>query len=243
MTFCHPALRTLLLASGAALCFALPGAAQERAKHLTLTGIPSATVAPAGLGFAQISGTTNNHNDETDGSMAVGFGLGNAQDSVGVQATLNITSLKDDFADTGYLTLKFSRALTNTLYAGLEVSHLAGWGDASDVDPNAKIMLTWFSLLSIGGASYPIIVTAGVGENMRWDETEAKTAAFAGIGIGLTEHFAASIAYTGEDWEIGLGARVTPELTLTAAVEDAFDQNDARKLVLSASYAFNLFGR
>lgn len=231
------------LIGGAALALtALSAAAQEPPNHLILNGIPSATAAPSGIGFVQISGTDNNHNDTVDGSIALGFGLGDAAAGIGVQTTLHLTSLSD-FGGSGYLSMKFSRALTDRLYGALEVSHLAGWGEAEDIDPNVSAVLSYFGLISVGGGSYPVILSAGFGERLRWDETEAKSAGFIGIGVGFSETFAGSLAYTGDDWEIGLGARVNEALTLTASVEDVFDQNDARKVVLSANFAFHLFGR
>ena len=69
------------------------------------------TVAPAGLGFVQLSGTNDSPAGRTDGSLALGMGFGSAEDGLGVQVTAQVTSLTDSFGDSGYLGLKLSRRL------------------------------------------------------------------------------------------------------------------------------------
>lgn len=176
------------------LAAAFPAAtfAQEgKPKHLTLLGIPSATVAPANLGFASISATTDRvgNGDDADGSLAFGLGLGSAEEAIGVQLTGYVTSLSDDFGDSGYFEIKGSRRIVggNTpVYASLTLGSLGTWGDSTDRDASATVALTAFSILrfSPDGDVFPVMFTVGGGSHVRDDDTDP--GAFLGAGIGLT---------------------------------------------------------
>lgn len=224
-----------------ALLAAVPAAAQER-KHLTLVGVPAATVAPAGTAFASLSGTNRSFNGLVDGSLALGMGFGNAEETVGVQVTAQITSLTDDFADSGYIQFKLARRLgSRPIYAGLQVDHLLNWGDSAFVPTSAKAMVTWFGSVQAGGELYPVMATVGVGDRIR--NLGQDPGAFAGIGIGLSPVTAVSAAFSGDYFDVGVGLRVDDRLAVTLTANDVFDMRDRRRLTVSATYSFqNLFG-
>lgn len=114
----HQRVECIACTAAIALAALLPDASlaqQGQPKHLTLLGIPSATVAPPNLAFASIAASTDRvgDGDGADGSLAFGIGLGNAEDAIGVQLTSYITSLSDDFADSGYFEIKGSRRIVD----------------------------------------------------------------------------------------------------------------------------------
>jgi hypothetical protein len=235
-----------------ALAVALTGTAnaQSTQKHLTLTSISSATVAPHGMGFVGLSYTTNRAANVTnsDGSAVVGIGVGSAEDSIGLQFTANITSLTDDFADSGFLSVKASRQIAagrNPTYASLEIGQLANWGDADGIRETATIAVTRFSQWNLGASQeqYPVMMTIGAGTNLR--NSNSDPGVFAGIGIGLSEYTAASVAWAGESVSIGGGFKIkgADNLVISLSLDDAFDQVDRQRLTLSVGYRFsNLFG-
>jgi hypothetical protein len=216
--------------------------AQDGRKHLTLSGIASGTVAPNGLAFASLSGTNRSPAGRTDGSLALGFGLGSAEDSVGLQVVAQITSLTDAFGDSGYLQFKLSRRLgAQPLYLGVQADHLVAWGDSEQVDPSGKLALTYFTDVQAGGDRFPVMMTIGAGSRVRDLGTEPGL--FAGVGMGLTDRIGASVAFSGDYFDVGVGVKLNDQLSMTASVNDVFDQRDRQRVTISVTYAMqNLFG-
>ena len=219
------------------------------ARYATLIGVPLAVGAPNGVGFVSLSGTTrrNPGSSDLDGSAALGFGLGSAETGVGVQLSAHITSLTDAFGDSGYLAVKLSRRLDGgavPTYVGVTIDHLARWGDATLADAGVAVALTSFaSLTAANGQSYPLILSFGVGNKLRQIQTEPGI--FAGLGVGLTPSLGASIALYGDEVELGAAWRPpgSRNFAVAAALSDAFDQHDHRRVTVSVSYAIpQLFG-
>jgi hypothetical protein len=224
---------------------AAPAAAQNR--NLTLLGIPSATAAPAGVGYVALSGTRRSAmNARTDGSMELGLGLGNAETGVGVQAKAVITSLTDDFGDSGYLGFKLSRRIATgkvPVYAGFEVDNLATWGESSANDPSVSAIVTGFAAAPVAGGQIPVMFTLGAGSHVR--DSGTQPGVFAGVGAGFTPHLGGSVAWAGEALSLGVslrppgGAPVVMNLTL----DDATDRQDERRLSISVAWVFAKGGR
>jgi hypothetical protein len=216
--------------------------AQDGPRYLSQVGIATGTVAPQGLAFASLSGTTRSPAGNVDGSLALGIGFGSAEESLGVQVTAQITSLTDAFADSGYLSLKLSRRLgERPLYLAIQGDHLVNWGDSALVDPSAKIALTYFTTVQSGNGTFPVMMTLGAGTKVRNSNTDPGV--FAGVGVGLSRNVGASIAWTGDYVDLGLGFKVSDQISMTASVEDVFDQKSRRRASFSVNYTFrNLFG-
>ena len=230
---------------GALIALAAGAAAQDapqRSKNVTLLGVSSATVAPAGLAFVAISGSTQRVGPGTglDGSMALGFGLGSAEDNVGLQFTSHITSLTDNFGDSGYFELKASRRVIagdTPTYVGLSVTG-GGFGDASIRDTTASVAVTSLRQFQFSptGPSYPIMFTLGAGTHERNNETDPGV--FGGVGIGVNENFGVSASWSGEYLNLGTAFRFenSENFGVSATLFDAFDQEDSRRLGLTFTY-------
>ncbi len=213
-------------------------------KLVAIVGIDSATVAPGGLGFASLAVTSRRDDgtdaDNGDGSLALGFGLGSAEDAIGVQFTVFATSLTDDFGDSGSFAVKASRRIATgpvPVYVSLGFDDLNGWGDADDVDERATLALSGFSrVTTANGAAFPLMFTLGVGSNLVDDNTE--TGVFGGIGVGINRSLGLSAAWTGEAVDLATAFRVDglDNLAFTAAVNDVFDQEDSLRVTVSVSY-------
>jgi hypothetical protein len=240
-----------------ATALAAPAAAQE-ADYVSIAGIRSGTVAPGGTGFVGLSwsskrdtggGTFNGTGgfwDRTDGSIALGFGLGDAETGIGVQVTANITSLSDDFGDAGYFTLKAATRLNRggavPLYVALTADHLAGWGEAKAPDESIDLVLTALPVAHLGGKDRRMMLTLGAGSNVR-DNGDAGL--YLGAGMALTDNLSVSAAWSGEEVTLGTGFRLDalPNTHFTAAVDDVFDNRDGRRVSLQVVWAVDdLFG-
>ena len=176
----------------------------------------------------------------------LGFGLGNARDTVGVQVAANITSLTDAFGDSGNLSVKFSRQVSTAevpVFVGLSFDRLAPWGDGRLADPSTTFAVTAFPMASLGGRSYPMMVTVGYGTHI--EDRRRQPGVFVGAGMGLTENFGASIAWTGESVTVGSAFKFDglDNFRFSASIDDALNQVDGQRLTVSATYIFdNLFG-
>lgn len=233
------------IAAGLALFGAagvLTGPVWAQSRNLTLLGIPSATVAPAGVGYVALSGTRRSPmNARTDGSLELGLGLGNAETGVGVQGKAVITSLTDDFGDSGYLGFKLSRRIVTgqvPVYAGVEVDNLAAWGESSDNDPSVAAMVTGFAAVPMGGGQMPVMFTLGAGSHLRDNGTQPGV--FAGIGAGFTQNLGGSVAWTGEALSLGVSLRPSGDLPLVMnlTLDDATDRLEEQRLSISVAWIF-----
>lgn len=234
----------------AALLGACPAQSQDRPPlYATLIGVPLATGAPDGVGFASLSGTTrrNPGSNGADGSAAFGLGFGNSDTGVGVQVSAHVTSLTDNLGDSGYLAVKLSRriqAAALPTYVGITVDHLLPWGDATVRDPSATVAVTSFGRLpGANGRIQPLILSLGAGTNLTRGQT--RPGLFAGLGIGLTPNVGASLALNGDSVELGAAWRPPGlrNVAVAVALSDALNWQDHRRVTLSVSYAVpGLFG-
>lgn len=232
------------------LTMGIAGTAQADQKHLGMTGISSATVAPKGLGFAGISYSSKRSptDDSTDGSAIVGVGFGNANDGVGLQFATHLVSLPNGFGDAGYFSLKASTRIASgaaPTYASATVSHLGTWGINANDDPTGTIALTRFAGWSLGSAEeiYPVMMTLGAGTNVSNFGHDAGM--FGGFGIGLTEYMAASLAWTGDEVSLGGSFKIKglDDMFLSLSFDDALNDRGFQRVTLSIGYQFpNLFG-
>ena len=216
-------------------------------KNVTLLGIPPATVAPGGLVFAGIAWTDkrNGVTDEADGSAALGFGVGVGDNLFDLQFAAHITSLEDDFADSGYFSIRASKRIDQggiPTFIGVGAGNLGGWGDAEDEDTSWSGSITAFPVARIGGNYYPLMLTVGAGSNVR--DFYRESGGFAGLGIGLTESFGTSVAYNGDNFDLGASFRLPAikNLGFNVILNDAFDQDDRQRVILSVNwFAENVF--
>lgn len=244
--------RLSVLAIAVTFASGTAGWAEPVNRLVTLQGIRSATVAPAGLAFASLGLTSRRDSlgdffDEADGSIVLGFGLGDASETVGVQVSASITSLTDSFGDSGSLSIKASRRINGLevpTFVGLSFDRLAGWGDGKLIDESATFSVTMFPTAQIAGQTYPLMITAGYGNAVL--ERLREPGAFVGAGIGITENFGASLAWTGESVTLGTAFKfdALENMRFSASLEDAFDQVGGQRVTVSATYYFDTnFGR
>lgn len=245
----------------AATLMAAPAAAQDAGpyglpdydtaapKNLTLLSIPSATVAPHGLGFASLGLTSRRGGTlhDWDGSLALGLGLGDADQALGVQVTANVTSLTDNFGDSGYFQIKLARRILDSeepIYLAVEAEGLARWGQAANTPQRNRIMATWFPVLWTAEDAYPLMVTLGYGSHLRNRRTDP--AVFAGAGIGLNRNLGVSAAWTGQTLDLGASWRFDgmDGMVVNAEFNDATDRLGSQRFSISFNFFNpNLFRR
>ncbi len=217
--------------------------AQSEVGHLTLLGIPSATVAPHGLAFASLLYTNQRQGPATgsDASLSFGVGFGDAARTVGVQLTAEVTSTTNNVGDSGYFDLKFSRRISDgpvPTYLAVGAQRLGGWGDAGGLKPAGDLTLTFFPFIDTPRGRKPLMISVGAGTHVRANQTEP--GAYGGIGYGFTPSLAASAAWYGDHAIIGVSyaPRNLKNIQFSAAVVDVFNDTNDRRAVFGVSLLF-----
>lgn len=241
---------TALIAMAIAASSAAPALSQEqnnrvpdRQKYVTLQGIQSATVAPPGLVFGAGSSSA-----ELGGSSAsegivgtLGFGFGSAERGIGGQATLSVFGANGGNSAYHYWGLKAAHRLKTAepTYVALAVDRLAPTGPVSNEDPAATLVVTRFSNYSngAGGESYPVMMSLGVGTHVRNQASDPGV--YFGAGIGLTQGIGASVAWNGDDIDLGAAFRFEQldNAGFSVVLTDALNQNNRRGI----SFGIGLF--
>ncbi|EAR49651.1 hypothetical protein OG2516_17950 [Oceanicola granulosus HTCC2516] len=210
-----------------------------------LLGIGSGVVAPHGTVFASVSGTTRRDSPDgasddlnLDGSVALGFGLGDATETVGAQVTTVVSGL-EPFGDSGSVNLKFSRALGPSTFAGISFGNVLSWGAEDDEGVRTTVAVTHFQDIWTETNYYPVMFTAGYGTNVTDGGTEEGV--ILGAGVGLNEYIGVSASTNTEYVNLGIGLK-SPNLegwNMSFTAVDAFDQDDRQALQVAVSYSLS----
>lgn len=231
-------------------------------KYLTISD-PKPAIANIASGFGVNQGlfyaavsysdfdTQTNVEGDDDGSIAFGFGLGNAGTSVGGEITIGITSVSTSlwgdgkFADEGNVSVKAHKLVAPILgghaaSVSVGATNVAGWGSTTENPVNAYIAFSEqqnFGKYKQFGLAY----TLGVGSAVSGNETEPDV--FAGIGLGYDD-WSVSYSQIGEESHIG-ATYFIPQLenvALSLSQADAFDRLNSRRMIATLSYSLQLGG-
>ncbi len=188
----------------------------------------------------------------TDGSLSIGFGLGDTVKSIGIEVNANITSVGGgnsnfDFGDSGFLGVKVHKYLGNGGAVAVGYANPVTWGDSNRAkdtiygvvtksfdlqpnDPNNKMPLT-FSL----GVGSGIFRSKGA---IAANENPANI--FGSIGIRTAPEVAWVSSWTGNRLNVGgsfAPIKKTP-IVINAIFTDVTDNfGDGIGISLSAGYA------
>jgi hypothetical protein len=201
-------------------------------------GVPSGFGAPHGLFFASVSGTNRSMRrfDRVDGSLALGFGLGDARAGVSVTPVVVVTSVSpDDFGDSGTVGLSLHRELSapfGPASLAVGIDSLATWGDSAGLEPGAYVALS--GLFDVGR---PVLATVGYGSGIA--DSGRSPGGFGGLAVSLGSRASLSLAWAGDE-AIG-GLTLWPEdsgrVQVSIGIGDLTDEVDGRRLLFSLSYA------
>ncbi len=182
-------------------------------------GTPVGFGAKWGQAFAGIAGTDGVGNTRrTDGSMSVGFGLGDPEKYVGLETTVSIISLKTKFGDSGAVNVAMHRWLPGNAAIAIGSENLGTWGTATkgpNIKPNVYMALSKVFALQPDNPYHPyyLILSGGVGSG-RFQSTvfdaytpginANKVGGFASIGFHFHPQAAIVASWTGKDLNAGL---------------------------------------
>lgn len=228
-----------------------------------LAAVPGFTMsAPAGLVpgkgvvFAGIGGlhTNGKKGNDTDGSMAVGFGYGNPYETVGGSVSLSLGSINPDDGgafNRGSLNLSLGHNFSQYgLGVAVGVNTIDVWHDSHDDKMDESYYGSVTKLLPNDVA--PVVVTAGLGNNdfAKVTETGDKkdhVYPFVSVAAYVMPQLSLIADYTSGVTTLGVGIVPSPKLPVTITMgaynvnrQTVDTGNDKVSFVgsLSASYAF-----
>ena len=213
-------------------------------RRVSMFGIPTGFGAPRGLWF--VSAATTNRRDrrtlgDWDASFAVGFGLGDPVNGIGITPIIDITSVSGfHFAESGKVGVKLSRELAfgpNWRGAvGLDLDNLLTWGDSRVLDVETTLSV---SAVRGGGPGwrYPVMLSAGYGTGVKTGTNDPGW--FAGAGVGLSDSYGLSLGWYGDEaiGGVNIWTGRNKNLQISFGVGDITNNVDGRRLLVGASFA------
>ncbi|WP_096671436.1 hypothetical protein [Dolichospermum compactum] len=221
----------------------------------TYTYSPSLTFAtPSAFGatwgdvfFGASAATTGKARTQPDGSISMGFGLGDARRLVGLELGYNIGSIKN-FGYNGTFDLKANRIV----YAqgNTQIAAAAGWKSfaqhvkGESVRPSSAYgVVTSYSLVKPNDTvnKMPISFSVGAGGG-DFRTGDASTGVFAGVGVQVHPQIGVGMGWSGVGFNVGASfvPISTIPLTINAVGADLTDTSlGGTVFVLSIGYGFN----
>ena len=208
---------------------------------------PSAFGANMGDAFIGASASTAGTRTDIDGSMSLGFGLGNSQKLIGLEFTFNNGSIKK-FGSNGTFDLKAHRIV----YAkgNNQIAVAGGWQTFAQYSNDEAIrpssvygVVTSYSLLKPNDPvnKMPVSVSLGAGGG-DFRQGNDSTGVFGGAGVQVHPQVGVGLGWSGVGFNIGASFVPVPTLPLTITAQGAdLTANSAGGTVfaLSVGYGFN----
>ena len=223
---------------------------RELPRRTAIFGIPSGYGAPRGLVFFSAAATNRRDRGQSgdwDASLALGFGMGDAQRGIGFTPVLEITSVSPyHFGSSGKVGLHVSRQFTlGDKWHGataLGLHNLLTWGDSSVLDQ--EYSLAFSSVRPADDAlGVPILISAGYGSGI--SRFGAEPGYFGGIGVGLRDDFGLSLGWYGDEAIAGANFWLGPQrnLLISLGIGDIMNSVSGRRLLLNATIAKRFWGQ
>lgn len=198
-------------------------------------GLSSGTV---GLSLSGLYGPYHPPID-LDGDFGIAVGFGDPVNAVGIATSLSITSLQDDFADSGYLNLSVHRQFRFSGGYGsinASISGIGAFGTASGRDVGGSLVASFVT----GTQSRPYMITVGVANDLNLAQD---VQGILGVGMGLNDQWAVSAGVYGDNNAIGVSyfPAWMPNAVIDVALRNV-DDSARRGIGFNIGYAFNLSG-
>lgn len=221
----------------------------------SVIAVASGFGASAGDVFAAISYTDKDQqtklDGDDDGSIALGFGFGDPDKSVGIELTVGITSVSSPwwgdgkFGDEGNTNIKIHRRFNPTILNGTSsasfgISNFWGWGGTKEMPQNLYVAYSeqgYFGRFNEYGAS----ITAGYGTSVANGENESSF--FGGIAVARSQ-INTSISFIGDEiYYSGSFYPVTfPNVSITYSRAVPGGNISGGRNILSLGYSFVIGG-
>lgn len=214
-------------------------------------GIPSAFGANWGDTFITFSGATaGKERNKVDGSITLGFGLGDSYKLAGLTLAYNIGSI-NNFGSNGTFDLQGSRVIyadqTNQVAAAIGWSSFAQYGTEDTIPSTVWGGITSVTLLNPEDSvnKLPLLLSVGLGGGY-FSGYEGETNTFGGIGLQVAPQLGLGLAWSGVGLNLSLSFLPVPTipLTLTATGGDLTNTSEGgSRFILGLTYGYNFIPR
>lgn len=174
-----------------------------------------------GLGvFAQHLPSHFNHvnvdpDEDWDGSAALVFGIGDADEYVGLETAVVTSSLTgasgdDTFGESGGLSFKLHTNLPGGAAVAMGVQATSRWGEAEDTNTSSVYAVgTKVFPIDTGSSRHALVVNLGLGDGQfNHDFNDDGVDVFGGLAFFFTRQISGIVDYTGRF--LNVGASVAP---------------------------------
>ncbi len=144
----------------------------------------------------------DNNSQDVDGSAALVLGLGDANKYVGLEAVVDVISLRNDFGDDGAFALKLHTNLPGNAAFAVGVENVGRWGNAKAGTSSVYAVGTKF--FNVGGM--PLAVNLGLGDNRFNDAGDTGANVFGGLALYVHPQFSLISDWTGNSLNLGVSA-------------------------------------
>jgi hypothetical protein len=208
-----------VLAAGALVAGALASGTASAQSSAAASGVTNAPAAAPGLsigspiGFGAswgdigigVGGQTldDSASDDVDGSAALVVGLGDADKYVGLEAVVDVISLRENFGDDGAFALKLHTNLPGNAAFAVGVENIGRWGAAEAGSSSVYAVATKF--FSLGG-DLPLAVNVGIGDNRFNDSGDTGANVFGGLALYVHPQLSLISDWTGASLNLGISA-------------------------------------
>lgn len=215
-------------------------------------GSPVAFGAQWGDLYAGLGGQTREktvaNNDSVDGSLALGFGLGDARESVGLDTTVGVISLTEGLGDDGNVSFKLHASLPNQSAIAVGLENTGRWGLAKNTSSSVYAVYSKLWGPTVFGKKRPLATSVGVGSERFVDIDDSGDneglGMFASTALQVNRHVSTILDWTGVD--LNAAVSVVPFRTLPVTITAGMinlTENNGTDVEFSAgvgySYNFN----
>jgi hypothetical protein len=211
-------------------------------------GTPTAYGASWGQAYVGVGGYLPFDGDNIDGSASVGFGLGDAVESIGAEINVNVTSLGGqnfDFGESGGIGVKLHKYFADGTAVAVGWSNPVKWGEVNNAKDTFYGVVTKSFYLQPNN-QLPLTVSLGVGTGSfrskgAIEAGENSVNFFGSVGLRVAPQVSVVSSWTGNS--LNVGGSFTPfqktPVVLNAIFTDVTNNLDkGTGLSLSAGYVF-----
>jgi len=202
----------------------------------------------AAASYSDVDLQTEAENDD-DGSIVIGFGLGDPSTSLATEVSLGITSVSTGlwgdgkFADEGNVNVKIHKRIEPLFgekqsSVSIGASNLTGWG--ATVENPTNVYIAYSSLNDAGRLSqYGLAYTLGYGTGVSDAETSGDL--FGGIGVGR-HNYSTSLSFIGDEIHFSSNWYVPyfDGLVVSYSKADIFNVSGDVRNIVSLGYSFEM---
>jgi hypothetical protein len=184
--------------------------------------------------------------DSEDGAAGLVLGLGNANEAIGLEASVALSSLLDNanapggFGDNGSFSLKLHTALPGGAAFAVGVNTIGRFGNANDADRSSLYAVgTKVLPVSVGSSSKNLVLNLGVGDNGFAEPGKDGVNIFGSAAFYFCQQISVIADYTGRFTNLGISVAPFKKypFSITAGAINVGDRYDAgTEFAVSAGY-------